>query len=125
MKENKYETIYLLRPDLTDDGVKKTNDKITEIVTRFQGQLTSLKDLGRRPLAYRISKHTKGHYFQLNFLGTGQVIQELERHLRLSEEAIRFLTVRDETPPIHLQQDQPGQPHPEGHREGVHQEVSA
>lgn len=94
-KSRKYETVYILRADLTDENVKKINEKVTELVARFQGQLDGLRDLGRKPLAYRIAKHTKGHYIQLNYKGGGQVIDELERHLRLSEDVIRFLTVRE------------------------------
>lgn len=93
-----YETMYILRPDLTDEAVKKASDRIAEIIGRSKGEIDSAKDLGRRQLAYRIAKQTKGHYFQLNFRGEGGVIDELERHLRLSEEVIRFLTVRERKP---------------------------
>jgi small subunit ribosomal protein S6 len=95
IKEQLYETVYIVRPDLTEDLSKKVNEKIGEVVKRFQGQISAQRDLGKKQLAYCIAKHTKGHYFQLNFKGSGQVIEELERHLRLSEDVIRFLTVRD------------------------------
>lgn len=98
MKEARYETVYILRPDLTDEGAKKANDKVGEVVSRYKGKIDSSKDLGKKPLAYRIAKQTKGHYFQLNFHGTGQVVEELERFLRLSEEVIRFLTVGERKP---------------------------
>src|SRR5262245_17789812 len=55
-KERKYETVYILRADLTDEAGKKINDKVSEVVTRFQGKNLELKDLGKRPLAYRIAK---------------------------------------------------------------------
>jgi small subunit ribosomal protein S6 len=108
-KEKKYETVYILRPDLTDEATKKVNDKIAEVIARFGGLNLAAKDLTKKSLAYRIEKHTKGHYFQLNYSGPGQVIEELERHMKLSEDVIRFLTVRDEavaiveavqTPPV-------------------------
>lgn len=94
MKEQKYETIFVLRPDLTEEGTKKINDRLSEIIGRSKGQVNEIKDLGKRQLAYRIAKQTKGHYFQINFLGTGKAVDDLERQLRLSEEVIRFLTVR-------------------------------
>lgn len=94
-KGRKYETVYILRADLTDENEKKINDKITEVMTRFQGKLGEIKDLGKKPLAYPIAKHTKGHYFQVNYQGGGLVVEELERHLRLSEDVVRFLTVRE------------------------------
>lgn len=98
MKESSYETIYILKPDLTEEGVKKTNDKIGEVLGRFGGHDSTLKDLGRRQLAYRIAKQMKGHYFQLNYRGNGQAIDELERFLRLSEDVIRFLTIHEVKP---------------------------
>lgn len=97
-KQGRYETVFILRPDLTDEGTKKVTDKIAELIGRFHGQLGASKDLGKRQLAYRIAKQVKGHYFQLNYRGTGQVVEELERFLRLSEEVIRFLTVREPQP---------------------------
>ncbi len=99
-KDREYETVYILRPDLTDEMEKRIQDKIAETVSRFQGKLESVKDLGKKPLAYRIAKHMKGHYVQMNYWGTGQVVEELERHLRLSEDVIRFLTVKAEKPPV-------------------------
>lgn len=97
-KAREYETIFILRPDLTDEMEKRIQDKIAETVSRFQGKIESVKDLGKKPLAYRIAKHMKGHYIQLNYLGNGQVVEELERHLRLAEDVIRFLTVKPEKP---------------------------
>jgi small subunit ribosomal protein S6 len=94
-KDRKYETVFILRADLTDDNEKKINDKVAEVVGRFQGKVQEIRDLGKKPLAYRIAKHTKGHYFQLNFLGGGKAVEELERHLRLTEDVIRFLTVKE------------------------------
>lgn len=92
---NRYETIFILRPDLSDEAVKKASDRVSEIVARSKGRIEEVKDLGKKQLAYRIAKQTKGHYFQLNFRGSGEAVDELERHLRLSEEILRFLTVKE------------------------------
>ena len=94
-KMGKYETIYIIRADLAEDLEKKIQDRVAEVVGRFQGKIEETRDLGKKPLAYRIAKHTKGHYIQLNYRGNGQVIDELERHLRLTEDVIRFLTVKE------------------------------
>ncbi len=99
LKVNEYETIFILRPDLTEEGTKKIHDRIAEIIGRSQGQVVGVKDLGKKQLAYPIAKQTRGHYFQVNFQGTGKAVEDLERHLRLSEEAIRFLTVHAEKGP--------------------------
>lgn len=96
MEENSYETVTILKPDLSEEGVKKVSEKVAEIVNRLSGKGPALKDLGKRQLAYRIAKQTRGHYLQLNYGGNGKVVDELERFLRLSEDVIRFLTVREE-----------------------------
>src|SRR3990167_6972834 len=98
MKARPYETVYIIRADLTDELEKKLQDKVAEVIGRFGGKIETTKDLGKKPLAYRIAKHTKGHYVQLNFDGTGQTVEELERHLRLTDDIIRFLTVRPTAP---------------------------
>jgi small subunit ribosomal protein S6 len=99
-KVRPYETVYIIRADLTEDMEKKIQDKVGEVIARFGGKIETTKDLGKKSLAYRIAKHTKGHYVQLNYDGTGQTVEELERHLRLTEDIIRFLTVRPTTPPV-------------------------
>lgn len=111
-KERPYETIYIIRADLTEEMEKKIQDKVTEVIGRFRGKIGSSKDLGKKPLAYRIAKHTKGHYIQLNYEGTGQTVEELERHLRLTEDIIRFLTVRPSSQPTAPAPDKPA-PHQE------------
>jgi len=110
-KTRAYETVYIIRADLAEDVEKKIQDKVAEVVARFGGKIESSKDMGKRPLAYRIAKHTKGHYIQLNYEGTGQTVEELERHLRLSEDVVRFLTVRPAAHPV-VAQPQP-QPQPQ------------
>lgn len=96
-----YETVYILRPDLSEDGTKKINDRVTELLNKRGGRLLEHKDLGLKSLAYRVARQTKGHYFQLNFEGGGPVIEELERGLRLTEECLRFLTVKIIPPQQH------------------------
>ncbi|HSA59972.1 MAG TPA: 30S ribosomal protein S6 [bacterium] len=124
-KARKYETIYILRADITDEAEKKINDKIVEVVARFQGKLDETRDLGKKPLAYRIAKHTKGHYFQLNYQGGGQVVEELERHLRLSEDVIRFLTVKEVQRRDIREEPRPGMhKEPHGKEMHPHQEVT-
>lgn len=94
----RYETVYILRPDLSEEGVKKINEKLAELVARRGGRVAVQKDLGLKLLAYRISRQAKGRYFQVEFEGGGEVLDEVERGLRLSEECLRFLTVRAERP---------------------------
>ncbi len=89
-----YETVYILKPDLTDEMIKKVSDRLQEIITKNEGQFEVIRDLGRKALAYRIAKYFKGHYFMLHFHGTGKTVSELEKNLRIMEDVIRFLTVQ-------------------------------
>ncbi len=89
-----YEVVYLLRDDLSEDAVKKVNEKLQGVLAKHNAARVDLKDLGKKPLAYRIKKQTKGHYFLLEYQGIGGVSDELERNLRLSEQVLRFLTIR-------------------------------
>ncbi len=89
-----YETVYILRPDLSEEGTKKIVDRMAELVAKRGGRLLEHKDLGIKSLAYRVARQTKGRYLELHFEGGGPVIEELERSLRLSEECLRFLTTR-------------------------------
>lgn len=93
-EQPEYELVYILRPDLAEDGVKKVSEKVQSIVAKNQASLVDMKDLGKKILAYRIKKQTRGHYFQLQFKGPGMVVEELERNLRLTEQVLRFLTIR-------------------------------
>jgi len=112
-----YELVYILMPDLTEDGVKKINDKMKVILEKNRADKVDLKDLGKKFLSYRINKQTKGHYFELQFTSSGLVIEELERNLRLTEQVLRFLTVkRPKIPAKYAAQKAPKQ-------EGVSHEV--
>lgn len=91
-----YETVYILNPDLPEEGAKKINTKVSEVVQRKGGKLLAQKDLGLKSLAYRISRQNRGRYFQVDYEGSGEVVSDLERNLRLTEECLRFLTVRQE-----------------------------
>lgn len=89
-----YETVYIVKGDMAEDGLKKLNDRIGEVLSRKGGKIVGLNDLGVKALAYRIERQTKGRYFELKFEGGGEAVDELEKNLRLSEECLRFLTVR-------------------------------
>jgi small subunit ribosomal protein S6 len=88
-----YETIYILRPDIDADGADKVGQRVNEVVGRESGRLTKVELWGRRRLAYDISKHKRGVYVYLKYLGNGSVVAEVERNLRLSDDVIKYQTV--------------------------------
>lgn len=92
--QHEYETTYLLKPELPDDALKAIQDKITGIITNNGGSVLLMDDWGKRKLAYPIQKNSRGHYFNLSFVSLPGLITELERHLRIDDNLLRFLTVK-------------------------------
>lgn len=92
-RSREYETIYILRPDIDADGADKVGQRVNEVVGRESGTMTKVELWGRRRLAYDISKHKRGVYVYLKYLGNGAVVSEVERNLRLSDDVIKYQTV--------------------------------
>lgn len=89
----KYETIYILQPDLSDDDIKVVADRVQEVIASFKGDFHRLEDWGIRKLAYPINKCVRGRYLYLRYDGGRELIAELERRLRLNEKVLRFQSV--------------------------------
>jgi small subunit ribosomal protein S6 len=92
-RAKEYETIYILRPDIDADAADKVGSRIAEVVAREAGRLTKVESWGRRRLAYDIKKHRRGVYMCLKYLGSGKVVSEVERNLRLSDGVLKYQTV--------------------------------
>jgi small subunit ribosomal protein S6 len=90
----KYETIFIAHPDLVEDEVKGLIEKTREVIENLNGQLIKVEDWGRRKLAYKLKKLTKGYYVLIRFRGNGQVLAELERNLRLSASVLNYQSIR-------------------------------
>jgi len=88
-----YETTFVTRPALTDEGLKTLQDKIASVIASFAGEVVLTEDWGKRRLAYTIKKETRGHFTYVVYTGKGDVVHEIERNLRLNDQVIRFLTV--------------------------------
>mgnify|MGYP001184504852 CR=1 FL=1 len=93
-----YETMYILRPDIAEDEVSNHIEKYNKLLKKLGGKLLDSQMRGKRRLAYQISKHREGIYVQLSHQGDGQHISKIEKAMRLSEDVIRYLTVKQEGP---------------------------
>lgn len=91
---NEYETIYVVRPDLTDDVMTKITEKFASVVTERGGTMLVSEDWGKRKLAYLINKHQRGQFIYLNYVGPAVLVGEMERNLGLEDNLLRFLTVK-------------------------------
>ena len=93
-----YETMYILRPDIPEDEVDSHLKKYSEILEKSETEVLDSQMRGKRRLAYPIAKHKEGIYVQLSHKGNGQQVATLERAMRLSEDVIRYLTVKQDGP---------------------------
>jgi small subunit ribosomal protein S6 len=88
-----YETIYVLRPDVTKESAERIATRVEEVVGRESGKLTQVETWGRRSLAYEVKHHRRGVYVCLKYLGGGGLVNELERNFRMLDDVLKFQTV--------------------------------
>jgi small subunit ribosomal protein S6 len=89
-----YETIYIARPDLSEEQVEAVAAAIKGVVTGNGGDLVKEEDWGVKTLAYEVDHQSKGHYLLLQFRGGNDLLNELERNYRYNESIIKFMTIR-------------------------------
>ena len=93
-----YETMYILRPDIAEDEVNKHIEKYNALLESMGGKILDSQMRGKRRLAYPIAKNREGIYVQLSHQGDGQHIAKIEKAMRLSEDVIRYMTLKQEGP---------------------------
>jgi small subunit ribosomal protein S6 len=89
-----YEHIFMSRPDVTAQQVEGLTDQYKTVVESGGGKVTKQEYWGVKSLAYRIRKNRKAHFTLLNLDAPHAAVAEMERQMRLSEDVIRFITVR-------------------------------
>jgi small subunit ribosomal protein S6 len=89
-----YEVMYIVRPDLEEADLEKLIEGFNTVVTTGGGEVTNIEKLGRRRLAYIVRKFQDGIYVLLHISADGPLVAELERRLRVTEQVIKFITVR-------------------------------
>jgi len=89
------ELVYVVQPDAEPEREAEVHGKVDEVVSATDGAEVLMRDdWGKRKLAYEIAKFQKGHYFQVNYLGSGGEVAEIERRLRIDPDVLRFLTIQ-------------------------------
>lgn len=96
-----YETIFLVKPDLTDDNVDKLKERVRGIVSREGGKVLRFTVWGKKKTLYPIAKQPRAIYVHASFLGSTRLVAEIERNLRNFDEVTRYLSVKiaDEVDP--------------------------
>ena len=91
-----YETLFVLRPTLTDEEIAKNIENIQNVITAQGGEIAATDKVGMRDLAYEVQKNKRGYYTIIYYKAPGSAIKEIERNLRINEDVIRFITVKYE-----------------------------
>jgi small subunit ribosomal protein S6 len=89
-----YEVMYIVRPDVEEADLDKLIEGFEKNVTDGGGEVKSTEKMGRRRLAYTVRKFNDGIYVLMTILAEGSLVGEIERRLRVSEQVIKFITVR-------------------------------
>ncbi len=90
----KYEVIFIVRPDAPEEDVDKLIALMEGVVAGSGGKVEKVDKMGRRKLAYRVKRNREGFYVLFTLEGTGEVVKEFERRLKVTDAVIKFLTVR-------------------------------
>ncbi len=90
---NKYESVIIIGQDVTEEGIKALIARFSELINNA-GKVEDVQEMGRRKLAYDIGKNTEGYYVVFTFEAKPELIAELERNYRITDEIIKFITIR-------------------------------
>ena len=94
MSKRTYELIYVLKPDAPESEVAELHKQVADIVERLGGTIDKTDQWGRRKLAYEIGHHKEGFYVLEVITGSGELMKEIDRRLKVTEGLLRHLIVR-------------------------------
>lgn len=92
---NKYESIIIINPNVDEEGMKALVSRFTDLINT-DGKLEKVDELGKRKLAYEVKKNAEGFYVVFYFEANTSLIAELERNYRITDEVIKFMTIKQE-----------------------------
>lgn len=90
---NNYETVFIMKGDITEEERKNTISRIEQCITK-SGKITNIQDLGIKKLAYEVKKYAQGYYYSIDFQVEPKLIAELERIYRITDEILKFIVIR-------------------------------
>ena len=89
-----YELVYIVRPEASEQEVADLHTAIEQIVQRYNGTFDKTENWGRKKLAYEIGRHREGIYVVETITGSGELMKEIDRRLKVLDQVIRHLIVR-------------------------------
>lgn len=93
---NKYESIYIIRPTVEEEGIKALVERFSNLIVQEGGKVDNVDEWGKRRLAYPIDDLREGYYVLMNFTAEPDVPQELERVYKITDDILRYLTIRED-----------------------------
>jgi len=94
MQQRVYEVMFIVRPDVTEEDLDKLVSTLQNHATSAGAAVKNAEKMGKRRLAYDVKKFQEGQYVLFTLNADGKAIHELERRLRVTEQVIKFITVR-------------------------------
>lgn len=92
---NKYESVVIVNPNLEEESIKNLIKKFSDLINT-DGTVASVEEMGKRKLAYEIKKLKEGYYIVIKFEAKPELIAELERNYRITDEVIKFMVIKEE-----------------------------
>jgi len=96
---NYYETILILKADLSDEQIKENVQQLKNLIGKANGAILHYEDWGKKKLAYEVKKQGRGSYHLYQYRAAASVLTEMDSTLKLNEGVLRFVTVRMKEPP--------------------------
>ena len=93
---SKYELAVVVNAQIDDEARAAVVDRVKELIERFEGTVTDVDDWGKKKLAYEIQKMNEGFYYFIQFEAEGSAIAEIESRMRIADNVIRYLCVKQE-----------------------------
>nr|QVY58423.1 30S ribosomal protein S6 [Kappaphycus striatus] len=94
MKLNYYETIYILKPDISEDKNLNLVNEYKKLIKQKGGKNIFIQHRGRRHLNYNIIHYYDGIYVQMNYEGNGNIVKNLENSMKFNNNILRYLTIK-------------------------------
>jgi small subunit ribosomal protein S6 len=107
-----YETLFIVNPDSSEEDLKAVATKIKGVVSGMNGIVTSYDEQGKKKLAYSVKKQNKGYYVLMDYVGSADIVSEIERNMRLDDRVLKYLTVKlaDQVDPESIEPEKPEPP---------------
>lgn len=91
--QHNYEMMFIVRPDVDEETLQATRDKVAQTIKENNGEITDTDDMGKRRFAYEINRYREGYYTVVNFKADAEVVDELDYTIRINDNILRHLII--------------------------------